>query len=215
MLRYYPSFAVKPNLNSLGGEFLLNGLPYSGRYYETYDGRAFTGPTPEIGPSEPLERIQSYPYAPITSRLGLSTSQVKELANKTGVVPSIGIDNSRIPGQPNSYYPQPIEQDYKKGYLIRYFTKKENEKGFVTEISQDEYDSIINGTADYDISIYQTITILWKLTGPMNTKRQSQYNIIPGIIETNQRLTESANRTFLGIVDFIGGEYSKFARPTM
>jgi len=38
MLRYYPSFAVKPNLNTAGTEFLLNGLPYSGRYYETYDG---------------------------------------------------------------------------------------------------------------------------------------------------------------------------------
>ncbi len=215
MLRYYPSFAITTGLNTQGGDFILNGQNYSGSYYETYDGRAFTGPTPEIGPSEPLERIQSYPYAPVTSRLGLSTSQVKELANKTGVVPSIGIDNSRIPGQPNSYFPQPTEQDYTKGYIIRYFTKKENERGFVTEISQDEYNSIVNGTADYDITIYQTTTILWKLTGPLKSTRQSQYNVIPGIIDTNQRLTESANRTFLGIVDFIGGDYAKFARPTL
>lgn len=214
MLRYYPSFAVRPNLNTAGGEFLLKGQPYSGRYYETYDGRAFTGSTPEIGPSEPLERIQTYLSAPGLSNTNLSTRSRKDLANKTGVAPSIPT-NTRIPGQPNSYYPQPTDQDYKKGYIIRYFTKKENERGFVTEISQDEYNSIVNGTADYDITIYQTTTILWKLTGPLNSKRESQYNIIPGIIETNQRLTESANRTFLGILDFIGGDYAKFARPTM
>ena len=214
MLRYYPSFAIIPNLNTAGGEFLLNGQPYSGKYYETYDGRAFTGSTPEIGLNEPLERVKVYSSAPGLNNSNLSIKSKRDLAVKTGVLPST-LASSRIPGQPNSYYPQPTEQDYRKGYLIRYFTKKENEKGFVTEISQDEYNSIVNGTADYDISIYQTTTILWKLTGPLNSKRESQYNIIPGIVETNKRLTESANRTFLGIVDFIGGEYSKFARPTL
>jgi len=213
MLRYYPSFAIQPNLNTVGGEFFLDGQPYSGKYYETYDGRAFTGSTPEVGPSEPLERIRSYASAPGLGNANLSSKSKRDLASRTGVVQSTAT-NSRIPGQPNSYYPRPIEQDYKKGYIIRYFTKKENERGFVTEISQDEYNSIINGTTDYDITIYQTTTILWKLTGPLKSTRESQYNIIPGIIDTNQRLTESANRTFLGIVDFIGGEYSKFARPT-
>lgn len=214
MLRYYPSFAIQPNLNTAGGEFLLNGQPYSGRYYETYDGRAFTGSTPEIGLNEPLERILTYTNVPGINFPGLSNNSKKDLAGKTGVVSSTP-QNARIPGQPNSYYPQPTEQDYRKGYVIRYFTKKENERGFVTEISQDEYNSIVNGTADYDITIYQTATILWKLTGPLNSKRESQYNIIPGIIETNKRLTESANATFLGIVDFIGGDYAKFARPTL
>ena len=214
MLRYYPSFAIRTNLNTAGGEFLLNGKIYSGKYYQTYDNRAFTGPTPEVGPSELLERIQTYSSTPGLDSDNLSLRLIRELAQKTGVVSSPP-EEARMPGQPNSYYPQPTDQDYTKGYIIRYFTKKENERGFVTEISQDEYNSIINGTADYDITIYQTTTILWKLTGPLNSKRESQYNIIPGIIETNQRLTESANRTFLGIVDFIGGDYSKFARPTM
>ncbi len=141
----------------------MNGQPYSGRYYETYDGRAFTGPTPEVGPSEQLQRIPFYPSAPGLTNSNLSNKNQKQLASKTGVFASTPINN-RIPGQPNSYYPKPTEQDYKKGYLIRYFTKKENERGFVTEISQDEYNSIVNGTADYDITIYQTTTILWKLT---------------------------------------------------
>lgn len=208
-LRYYPSFKVQTNLNSKGGEFTLDGKPYTGKYYLTYDGRAFTGPDPQIGPSQLLTKTLSFPQTPGLNNLPIPDSQKKDLAFKTN------IRANRIPGKPNSFYPQPTEDDYKKGYVIRYFTKRENEKGYVIEISRDEYNSIINGTADYDISIYQTTTILWKLVGPLRSVRQSQYNIIPGIIETNERLTLAANKTFLGILEFIGGDYAKFARPTL
>lgn len=208
MLRYYPSFKIVKNLSTNGREFLLNEQPYTGKYYLTYDGRAFSGPSPEVGPSNPLTKIVEVQSAPGLNNLNFSDASKRDLANKTSLV-------NRVPGKPNAYYPNPTEQDYKKGYVIRYFTKKENERGFITEISQDEYNTIINGTADYDITIYQTTTILWKLTGPLNNTRKSQYNIIPGIIDTNRRLTESANKNFLGIVDFINGDYAKFARPTM
>lgn len=202
-LRYYPNFAVIKNQNS-NGEFSLNGFSYIGKYYQTFNGRYFTGPDPETGPSEELKRIPQNNYAPGLTSLNLSDRQRSR-------IPGV----NRIPGKPNSYFPQPNENDYKRGYVIRYFTKKENERGFVTEISEDEYNNIVNGTADYDISMYQTTKILWKLTGPLRSQRKSQYDTTAGIIDTNQRLTESANKTFLGIVDFIGGDYAKFAKPTM
>ena len=208
MLRYYPSFKIIKNQTTTGTEFLLNDRPYSGKYYLTYDGRAFSGPSPEVGPSELLTRVSFSQSTPGLDNLNLSNTSKRDLANKTQIV-------NRIPGKPNPYYPQPTDQDYRRGYVIRYFTKKENERGFVTEISEDEYNTIINGTADYDITIYQTATILWKLTGPLKSTRTSQYNIIPGIIDTNKRLTETSNKTFLGILDFIDGDYTKFARPTL
>jgi hypothetical protein len=209
MLRYYPSFRVIKNLATNGGEFLLNGVQYKGKYYLDYSGKPFSGPSPEIGPSEPLTKRPNYNSAPGLNNMNISDQQKKDIARKSEA------NITRIPGKPNSYYPKPTEQDYTRGYVIRYFTKKENENGYIIEISQDEYNSIVNGTADYDISIYQTTQILWKLTGPLNNTRKSQYNVIPGIIETNQRLTEQSNKTFIGMVDFIGGDYTKFARPTM
>ena len=209
MLRYYPSYATINNLNTSGGQFLLNGVPYSGKYYKTIDGEFYSGPNPETGPSEKLTEIKRYQQAPGLNSLNVPYNLQQSVASKTNVV------STRIPGQPNSHQPQPTEEDYTKGYLIRYFVKKENEAGFIIEISQDEYNNIVNGDADYDIRLYQVTTILWKLTGPLNNTRKSQYNVIPGIIETNKRLTETANKNFLGIVDFIGGDYTKFARPTM
>ena len=208
-LRYYPSYATINNLNTSGGQFILNEVPYSGKYYKTIDGEFYSGPDPQTGPSEKLIEVKSYQGAPGLNTLNISYNLQQTLASKTNV------SSTRIPGKPNSYQPQPTDDDYTKGYLIRYFTKKENEAGYVIEISQEEYNSIVNGDTDYDTRIYQVTTILWKLTGPLRSTRQSQYNVIPGIIDVNQRLTETANKNFLGIVDFIGKDYTKFARPTM
>ena len=187
----------------------MNGQPYTGKYYKTIDGDFYSGPNPQTGPNQKLTEIKTYQGTPGLNTINVSLNTQETLATKTNVL------STRIPGKPNSYYPQPTEEDYTKGYITRYFTKKENEKGYIIEISRDEYNSIVNGEADYDIRLYQVTTILWKLTGPLRSTRQSQYNVIPGIVDVNQRLTETANKNFLGIVDFIGGDYTKFARPTM
>lgn len=208
-LRYYPSYATIDNLTTNGGEFFLNGFPYSGKYYQTIDNEYYSGPNPQIGPNEKLTKENIIQRSPGFNNVSLPLKVKQELAIKTNIV------SNRPQGQPGSFFPEPSEEDYTRGYITRYFTKKENEKGYIIEISREEYNNIVNGDTDYDIRLYQVTTILWKLTGPLNNTRKSQYNIIPGIIETNRRLTESANKNFLGIVEFIGGDYTKFARPTM
>jgi hypothetical protein len=208
MLRYYPLYATINNLNTKGGELLLNKTSYTGKYYKTADGEFYSGPNPQTGPNEKLIEVKNYKATPGLNTIDVPFKLQESLSIKTNA-------SIRVPGKPNSYYPQPTQEEYTRGYLIRYFTKKENDKGFIIEISEDEYNSILNGTADYDIRIYQVISILWKLTGPLNSQRKSQYNIIPGIIDTNKRLVETSNKNFLGIVEFIGEDYSKFARPTM
>lgn len=65
MLRYYPSFRVKTNL--VAGENLFtttDGKSYTGPYYETFEGRFFSGPNPIIGPNTELKRVQTYPTLP-------------------------------------------------------------------------------------------------------------------------------------------------------
>lgn len=208
-LRYYPSYAIIDNLTTNGGEFYLNGKPYSGKYYQTIDNEYYSGPNPQTGPNEKLSKENIIQRAPGFNNVFLPPDLKKQLAIKTNIV------SNRPQGQPGSFFPEPSKEDYTRGYITRYFTKKENQKGYIIEISKEEYNNIVNGDTDYDIRLYQVTTILWKLTGPLNNTRKSQYNVIPGIIETNRRLTEAANKNFLGIVDFIGGDYTKFAKPTM
>jgi hypothetical protein len=208
-LRYYPSFRIKPNLNATGKEFLLNGKPYVGKYYETYDGKFFSGPNPILGPNESLSPNVGYPNAPGLKLTGLSDSAKIAFASKTKAETN-DVDTT----EPTGYQPKPLESDYTKGYFYRYFVKKINERGYVKEISETEYKSIQDGSATYDVSYYQTERIMWKLTGPLNTVRLSQYDIRAGITDANKRIVETVDQRFLGLKTYIGEEYAKFSRPT-
>ena len=209
MIRYYPSFAIKDNQITKGNEFFLEGEPYSGKFYYDYKGDAYTGPDSVHGSNLFLTPINN--------------TKNKVLSMNTRDLSSFEIEaqqNTRIQEfssrglEPTTYYPQPIDSDYQKGYITRYFAKKINQSGYVTEISPAEYVAFTNGEVRYDVSFYQVVSILWKITGPLNSQRISQYDIRAGIIDTNKRLTDAAEPNFVGIVAFIGGEYSKFSRPT-
>jgi hypothetical protein len=208
MLRYYPSFRVKKNQITSGGELQLNGVNYSGVYYETFDGECYTGTDPITGTNQLLTRTNTYLSSNLLTNSDLPIAVKKQLAIQSTIT-------ALSQTEPIPYYPKPVDTDYDKGYIIRYFTKKINNKGYVIEISEAGYNDIVNGTAQFDISMYQVTTILWKISGPIHTIRLSQYDTREGIIETNKRLTEAANPTFFGIIDFINGEYTKFAKPTM
>lgn len=208
MLKYYPSFRVKTNQKTTGTSLLLNGVPYSGDYYETYDNKFFSGPNPIVGPSEELKPLQNYGNSDYLNTSNLPASVKSQLVRQTNVLKAQSTE-------PVSYYPKPTEEDYTRGYFIRYFIKKINSKGFVTEISPQEYNDFTNGTVRYDVSFYLATEIFWKITGDLNTKRYSQYDIRLGIVEVNKKNTEDAGKKFLGLMEFIGGEYTKFSRPTV
>lgn len=208
-IRYYPQSRLKTNLVTNGSQFRLNGSPYAGKYYQTFDGKYYSGANPIVGPNQQLEPVTVYANQLELDALRLNPNARKEFANKTK-----SQDSSVGVYEPASYFPTPTESDYRKGYFFRYFVKKINEKGYVKEISQQEFELIKLGTAPYDVSYYQIESVMWKLTGPLNTVRLSQYDIRAGIIDTNKRLVETVDTRFLGIKAFVGDEYSKFARPT-
>jgi hypothetical protein len=209
-IRYYPTFRLKTNLNTSGGNLLLNGRPYRGRYYATYDGKFFSGPNPVIGPNEPLELAENYVNQVAINSTGLTGETRRQFAINTKSQ-NIDLSNSV---EPTSYFSKPLESEYAKGYFYRYFVKRINDRGYVKEISEQEYLGIEQGTVPYDVSYYQIVSLLWKLTGPLNTVRLSQYDIRAGIIDTNKRLVETIDARFIGLKAFIGEEYSKFARPS-
>lgn len=208
-VRYYPSSRVRINQVTRGGILFLNGRPYTGRYYSTFDGKYYSGPNPMTGPNEPLSTIAPELQAAGITGGNLPISVQRQLLRNSKTATLIKANSA-----PKSYYPKPIQSDYDLGYIDRYFLKRQNDKGYIMEISPSEYASINNGTALYDTTFLETQQIRWKLTGALNTVRLGQYDIRAGIIDTNKRLIEAANLNFFGLVEFIGGEYSKFAKPT-
>jgi hypothetical protein len=209
MIRYYPSFATKNNQITKGNEFFLEAEPYSGKFYYDYKGDAYTGVDSVHGSNLFLTPINN----PKNKVLSMNTRDLSSFEIEAQQNTRIQEFSSRGL-EPTTYYPQPIDSDYQKGYITRYFAKKINQSGYVVEISPSEYVAFTNGEVMYDISFYQVVSILWKITGPLNTQRISQYDIRAGIIDTNKRLTEAAEPNFVGIDAFIGGDYTKFAKPT-
>ena len=218
-LRYYPSARVIPNQKTTGGDFILNGQSFVGQYYLTYDGSAYSGPDPLTGPGEKLTPKTQILNSPALLNLASSNTPqsvinaISSTNSSTKTINPTQTSNANANG-PVPYYPYILDSDYIRGYIIRYFAKKINNKGYVIEISPEEYSSINNGTTPYDLTLWQTASIFWKLTGPLNTIRISQFDSRAGIIDINKRLTETLDITFLGIKDFINGKYDKYARPT-
>lgn len=207
MTKYYPLTRIKPNLYTRGREFALpDGKFYSGRYYLTYDGKAFTGINPVLGTNQPLTRV------PENTAVSLPTTAYKIATTQNNQVFTNQASTELTELQP--YYPVPIESDYARGYFTRYFAKTVSGPGSVIEISQIDFANLKNNTLPPGVLGYEFTSMIWQLTGPKNDVRVSQYQVKGGVEDTNKRVTEAKEKDFRGIFAFIGGDYTKFAKIT-
>jgi hypothetical protein len=213
-LKYFPLTRIKTNLYTRGNEFITpDGKPYSGRYYVTYNNKAFTGIDPVLGQNIPLVRTTE-PRG--NTQIGGANSAFANDYVALNLVQQ-ATDSLSINAQLTSlapYYPIPLDSDYARGYFTRYFAKTVSGPGYVIEISQLDWTKIQNGNVSSTVLGYETMDMLWQLTGPLNDTRKSQYQIIGGVFSTNKRVTEAKQKSFRGIVEFIGGDYIKYARIT-
>jgi len=206
-VRYYPSNRIQTNQKTQGGEFTLNGNDYKGLYYTTYDGSTYSGPDPITGPSFRLDPIL---VQPVTVQLNAPTLvEGNEVYNSITTLPNLA--SFQVP---KPFNPQPQPQDYTAGYFTRYFTKKRTTAGFIIEVDQPTYTSLLNADSVYDYITYQATSLLWQLTGPLHTTRPPGKYPIAGIIDTNTRLVENKESTFQGLTAYIGGNYTKFNKPS-
>jgi hypothetical protein len=211
--KYYPISRVKTNLYTNGGAYYLNGQPYRGAYYLTFKGEAYTGADPLFGDNELLST------KPNTGTYKLTGSPLLDRYNK-----SLSDQNKQVGTEYEDtktqslkqiapYYPSPTDTDYARGYFTRYFAKRIVDSGYVVEISLQDYTSI-EEKDDQSYEAYEIESMLWQLTGPLKDTRVSQYQVKGGVFDTNKRVTEGKAKNFIGLLEFIGGDYTKFARIT-
>ena len=216
MIKYYPLSRIKTDLYTRGNTYkLTNGKTYTGRYHLLFDGKAYTGANPVVGSNEELIPITnlvnslndiatkpSIPYILATSTNNPSNENLNKALNNQSL-------EELVP-----YYPSPSQSEYQIGYFTRYFAKNVTGPGYIIEISNSDYASVKNGAYNDTAVLYETANLLWQLTGPLKDTRISQYQIQGGVFDTNKRVTEARSLSFIGLVDYIGGEYTKFAKLT-
>ena len=153
-MAYYPKNKIKTNLYTNGNEFvtLISNINYTGPYHKLYNGKYFSGKTPDDPNSLELASIQS-------------SSDV--IYNDSIIKTNLIISSSPL---------LPTPQDYKNSEFIRYFIIKRNEPIF-TEVTKKEYDKYKNKQPDVYWRLFKPFSLIWHLTGDINQVAQTNKNI--------------------------------------
>jgi hypothetical protein len=211
---YYPKSQIKTNLYTNGDEYVieLTKSPYSGYYYLTSTGIAYTGKTPDDRPNQKLIKVEQVVSETFTSPINpnvtatiLSSDSPGALdtvsfSNYTSVLNYATLKNINIFNPPVKLLPyyspvQPTSQDYQNGEFQRYFVKKTNGIVYI-EINQDQFAKLEAKDPQIEFSLYEPFTITWVLTGDKEQVAKTNRNIV--------ELAEKRNR----LPKF--GEYLKF-----
>jgi hypothetical protein len=213
MIKYFPKNKITTNLYTKGNEFSINGKSYIGAYYKTYNGKVFSGKDPINGSSQELVLINTPPDDAYPTRIS-NPPGIFYNENTSDYINNPNIKNLNTYLVPIQYYPAPTDNDYQKGYIMRYFAKKRNDIGYVIEIDKETYQSLLKKDSVYDYITFQSIDLFWQITGPLRDDRKNKEYKVSGIIDTNKRLVEEKDKNFRGLIEFIGDNYDKYARPS-
>jgi len=85
-----------------------------------------------------------------------------------------------------AFVPKPKEEDYRRGYIRRFFAQPSNDKlGVVTEISSDDYIRVSTS------ALYRAVTIRWRIKGPLKMIFKDDGTIADkGVEESNRKAIE-------------------------
>jgi hypothetical protein len=168
-MTYYPKNKIQTNLYTSGNEFvyLSNKQPYVGSYYKLYNGKFFTGASPNDKSS--LELIKLAP---------------------PGIDPELGVFGGLNPeGSLNVPYNPlfPTSQDYQNGEFTRYFLIRRNQLLF-SEINKNVYDDYISKKPTVYWRTYRPFSLKWQLTGDISRVAQVNKDIT-SLIELRENVT--------------------------
>ncbi len=78
---------------------------------------------------------------------------------------------------PKQYFPQPTNEDYRIGYIERYFAKpRANIKSIIIEINKDEYINLTEIFPTPTSSYYNAIKLRWRIQGTFREMQRSNSN---------------------------------------
>jgi hypothetical protein len=193
---YFPKSRIIENQKANPGEMQTpSGKEYTGPYYTTFDGKIFSGANPYSPGSKPLVR-----------------SLLNKNEDDSNIAPDFNNDdyyalkpsNLAKLQDPTPYTPKPTDEDYRKGKITRYFARQRNGTQFkLMEIDQTTYDNLSNNRGGLNTALWKVISIFWQISGPLRDERVGNIRTRAGIIDTNQRVLDNAEKSFIGIKQYL------------
>ena len=174
---YIPKSKIQSNLFTNGGEYLLNGVDYTGRYYLLYNGKAYTGIDQYDGTPELL--VKYIPQNALTANDRVTDGLVFpfERANSTEDYSSITSTIAPLVQAPLQYFSNPSPNEISIGEMIRYFLKRYNDQRFV-EVNEETYNSIKNKDKKYAWELWIPFEVPWVIKGSEEEVVKSNKQIV-------------------------------------
>jgi len=176
-----------------GGEFQLpDGSEYIGFYHKDTFGNNWTEKEHSI---TSIQLINSTPsvFKDQNSSHDLQTLKYNKI-NQTSNL--LGSDAQSIP-KLNFFV---TTSDYTIGYKRRYFIKYNASTQLkFDEISSDTYKSLKLDTSKYHTIMYNLVSLMWRVRGPLEDQYKNNILIKPGVYSSNQRSVSEAEKTCPGI----------------
>lgn len=185
---YFPKNQIITDLYSDGRTLVFANSSedfYTGYYFQTSDGKIYTGRNPNDKPNNELRVFIEGPSGDAEEDgIGSLTDEVNEY--------TLPIDYLRVknigPTETPPYRPiqtivQPTKKQYEVGEFERYFTSKVNEILF-TEINHQTYKKFKEFSFEVDFRLYFPFSLPWVISG----NRNDAYNINRNTVNrTSQR----------------------------
>jgi hypothetical protein len=202
-MKYFPKSRILTNQTANPGQFKTpNGDNYAGPFYTTFKGESFTGNDPSSGNSTPL-----IPTPLMEDSINLDIDTIKKIQydsiNSTANVNLV---------DPTPFTPKPTEADYRAGRITRYIARQKGGVQFrVMEIDKNTYDNLTKQRGDVNYSTWRAISIQWQISGPLYDELVNGIKVRPGIIDTNEKILNQAEKNFIGIKQYLSNP-TQFAR---
>jgi hypothetical protein len=95
----------------------------------------------------------------------------------------------------------PTPDDYQKTYFTRYILQyKLSTSPIYIEVNKNTYYTVLSSP---DSLFYNTAEVLWKISGPLYDIKQGNLLVQGGIIDSNKRSIQEAEKTIPGIANYL------------
>jgi hypothetical protein len=195
---YIPLNKIDPKIYyTNGGEYYYasNLTNYVGYYRKDTNGRSYAGKELTVNSPKliPSFTISDSPSPNINLGSGLSTTYFSISKNtKQQLLESFNPIPDSLP---------PTQQEYEQTFYVRYFLEYLlSSKPIIVEVNKGTYFTYVNSNLN---KYFNNVELLWKISGPLYDVRENDILMQGGVIDSNLRSTQQAQKTMPGIRDYL------------
>ena len=193
---YTPSYIKRQNQYTPGGEYMIDGQEYIGYYNITargpYTGRVYAD--------------KEQPLFVLRTVLNEQSQLYDKLATDNGHVTDLEFDD------PIAAQTTVTAKDKKNGFINRYFLQQRNDKrARIKEIDKTQFDSVLDGTAGINPSLYKSVALRWKITGPEFDIKDGGTIVKSGVRDSNARTAIEKTSNIKGLYLYLKNNLAQFS----